>query len=125
MSLAQRNHNTSTINEEITSHKAWYGNISGLAAEKMLRGRKTPYLFMLRKGENQNGNKVDYYVSFILPDLSIRHQPFVIEITSEGWDWENTSGGTCSPEASIEDVLYLMMHCEKNQPIALNRLEIK
>ncbi|MBX7066260.1 MAG: hypothetical protein K1X28_03410 [Parachlamydiales bacterium] len=115
----------SAIHEEIRSHKAWYGNLSGLVAEKMLRGRKTPYLFLLRKGEKETGNKADYYVSFILPDLSIRHQPFTIELTPEGWEWENTGGGGCPPEASIEDVLYLMMHCEKHQPTPINKLEVK
>lgn len=113
------------IHEEIRGHKAWYGNVSGLVAEKMLRGRKTPYLYILRKGEHEADNKADYYVSFILPDLSIRHQPFIITVTPEGWEWENTGGGPCSAEASIEDVLHLMMHCDKSQPIAMNRLEIK
>lgn len=121
MSIPAKKLSESTIYEEIRAHKAWYGNISGLAADKMLRGRKTPYLFMLRKGENE----ADYYVSFILPDLSIRHQPFTVVVTLEGWEWENAAGGTCSAEESIMDVLHLMMHTEKNQPIALNRLAIK
>lgn len=115
----------SSIHEEIRLHTAWYGNISGLVAEKMLRGRKTPYLFILRKGENATGNQADYYVSFILPDLSIRHQPFIITVTSEGWEWENAGPGGCPPEASIEEALYLMMHCEKSQPIPLRRLAVK
>ncbi len=113
------------IHEEIRSHKAWYGHISGLVAEKMLRGRKTPYLFMLRKGENETENQADYYVSFILPDLSIKHQPFIITATLDGWEWENSGGGGCPPEASIEDVLYLMMHCEKGQPTPLGKLAVK
>ena len=125
MSIAAKKLAESMIHEEIRFHKAWYGNMSGLAAEKMLRGRKTPYLFMLRKGENEVGGKADYYVSFIQPDLTIKHQPFVITITPEGWEWENTSGGLCSLESSIEDVLYLMMHCEQSQPIPLNKLEVK
>lgn len=125
MSTAVKKIVEATVHDEIRSHKAWYGNISGLVAEKMLKTRKTPYLFILRKGENETENKADYYVSFILPDLSIKHQPFIITITSEGWEWENTGGGPCTPEASIEDVLYMMMHCEKGQPIALNRLEVK
>lgn len=125
MSTAAKKLEESTIHEEISSHKAWYGNISGLAAEKMLRGRKTPYLFILRKGENVTGGKVDYYVSFIRADLSVHHQPFTIELTPDGWEWENTGGGPCSPDASIEDVLYLMMHCKKGEPTPINKLEIK
>jgi len=124
MSTTVRKFSESVVNEEIRSHKAWYGSISGLRAEKMLRGRKTPYLFLLREGENRTENEADYYVSFILPDLTIRHQPFVITVTLDGWEWENSSTGGCPPEASIEEALYLMMHCERSQPIPLNRLEI-
>lgn len=113
------------VNEEIRSHKAWYGNISGLAAEKMLRGFKTPYLYLLRKGENESETTSDYYVSFILPDLTVRHQPFVIVVTSEGWEWFNSGTGKCRPEASIEDVLHLMMHCEKQQPAPFNKLQVR
>ena len=122
MSTTARRFEESIINEEIRSHKAWYGNISGLNAEKMLRGRKTPYLFILREGENRTENQADYYVTFILPDLTIKHQPFVITTTLAGWVWENTGTGGCPPEASIEDALYLMMHCERSQPIPLYRL---
>lgn len=125
MSTAAKKLTESTIHEEISSHKAWYGNISGLAAEKMLRGRKTPYLFILRKGENIVGGKADYYVSYIMGDLSVRHQPFTIELMEEGWEWENSGTGRCLSEASIEDVLYLMMHCEKFQPVPMNKLDIR
>jgi hypothetical protein len=115
----------SSINEEIQSHAAWYGNVSGLVAEKMLRGRKTPFLYILRAGENERTHETDYYVSFILADLSIRHQPFVITVNSEGWYYENHGAGGPYVNASIEDVLYLMMHCEKGQPTPLNRVELR
>lgn len=120
---AVKKHLESLIHEEIRSHKAWFGNISGLTAEKFLRNRKTPYLFMLREGEQSNDTQADYYVTFILPDLTIKHQPFVITTTVAGWEWENTGGGGAPPEASIEEVLYLIMHCEKSQPIPVHRLE--
>lgn len=125
MSAIMRRLDTIFIHQEIESHAAWYGNISGLKAEKMLRGRKTPFLYMLRKGESETESQVDYYVSFILPDLSIRHQPFVITVTPNGWAWENWGGGGCPPEASIADVLHLMMHCEKSQCSPLNALEVR
>jgi len=115
----------SQINEEIQSHVAWYGNISGLAAEKMLRGRKTPFLYVLRAGENKGTNETDYYVSFILADLSIRHQPFVITVSQEGWYYENYGAGGPYTNASIEDVLYLMMHCNKGEPSPLSKLKLR
>jgi hypothetical protein len=112
-----------SILQEIQSHSAWYGNISGLSAEKMLRGRKTPYLYILRKGENETKKETDYYVSFILEDLTIRHQPFVITLASEGWYYEQGGPGGPFVDTSIEDVLYLMMHCNQGQPKPLNKVE--
>lgn len=100
------------IKHEIKTHKAWMGRLSGLAGEKMLRGQTTPYLYILREGETENATETDYYVSFVLPDLSIRHKPFVITTTTEGWYYENHGGGGPFTDAvSIDDVLYLMMHC--------------
>ncbi|MDR3624935.1 MAG: hypothetical protein P4L16_07345 [Chlamydiales bacterium] len=100
--------NDSSIIQEIKGHPAWYGRLSGLKAEKLLRGRKTPYLYILREGENEG----DFYVTFVLPDLSIKHQPFVVTITEEGWHCENWAlCGPLTPAASIDDVLHLIMHC--------------
>lgn len=106
----------SHINDEIQSHPAWIGNISGLKAEKMLRGKNIPYLYVLRSGERKGAIETDYYVSFILPDNTIRHQPFVITLHPEGWYYENgNAGGPYNSWASINDVLHLMMHCEEGQ----------
>ena len=99
------------IFKDIETHAAWHGKIPGLRAEKMLRGKKVPYLYLLRTGEELG----HYYVTFILPDLSIRHQPFEITITSEGWYYENISGGGPYIDPSIDDVLYLIMHCNKGE----------
>ncbi len=114
-----------SIHQEIQNHATWYGNISGLTADKMLRGRKTPYLYILRTGENETETQTDYYVSFILPDLTIRHQPFVITVTPEGWYYENTGVGGPYAEGSIEDVLHLMMHCEKEECVPLKKLQVR
>ena len=99
----------SSIEQEIANHPAWHGAISGLAAEKVLRGKKTPYLYLLRAGENE----MDYYVTFLCPDLSIEHRPFVITVAPEGWYYENSNAGGPFASASIDDVLHLIMHCAK------------
>ena len=100
------------IKQELKMHKAWKGRLSGLQADKMLRGQTTPYLYILREGETETETETDYYVSFVLPDLSIKHQPFVITIAPEGWYYENSgAGGPFTDLVSIDDVLYLMMHC--------------
>lgn len=102
------------INEEIRSHQAWRGKLSGLIAEKNLRSLSVPFLYILREGEFSTETTTDYYVSFMLPDGSIRHQPFVITLTLEGWHYENSGvGGPYSNHTSIDDVLHLMMHCEE------------
>lgn len=107
--LKEHTNYLSSIEQEIANHPAWHGAISGLNAEKILRGRKTPYLYLLRAGENE----MDYYITFLRPDLSIEHRPFVITVTPEGWHYENCSAGGPFVDASIDDVLHLIMHCSK------------
>jgi hypothetical protein len=104
-----------SIEEDMQLHPAWLGSISGLKAEKLLRGKKTPYLYLLREGEHEN----DYYVTYLLPDLSIRHQPFVITATKEGWSFENGGAGGPFTNSSIDDVIHLIMHCEKHECLPL------
>ena len=106
---------STSIKEEIEQHPGWLGHISGLKAEKLLRKYKKPFLFVLRAGEFEEENKTDYYVSFILPDLTIKHQPFVITTTAEGWCFENGTPGGPFTHATIDDVIHLMMHCHKDE----------
>lgn len=98
--------------QEIETHESWQGHISGLEAEKLLREKKTPYLYMLRSGENEG----DYYVTYVLPDLSIKHQPFIITINNEGWYCQNTGNFGTLTTASFDDILHLIMHCRKLEP---------
>jgi len=109
----------SSIEQEIEQHIAWLGHVSGLEAEKLLRGRKVPYLYVLRSGEIDSGNKKDYYVTFINSDLTVKHQPFVITVAAEGWYYENGAGGGPYKDSSINDVLHLIMHCSKESCIPL------
>lgn len=100
---------TNSIHEAIQNNSAWLGHVSGLKAEKMLRGKKTPFLYVLRAGEHEN----DYYVTFVTHDFSIRHTPFTLTHSPEGWSYENTCGGGIYAQASIDDVIHLIMHCNK------------
>lgn len=104
----------SHINDNISSHPAWIGKVSGLYAEKMLRG-SLPYTYVLRGGETSSEYEQDYYVTFALPDGSIKHQPFVITITEDGWCWENHGNGGPHIHEGIDHVLNLIMHCDKDQ----------
>jgi len=100
-----------SVELDIQLHPGWVGRVSGLKAEKLLRGKKTPYLYVIRAGECPS----DYYVTFVLPDLTIKHQPFVITHTAEGWHYENSGAGGPYTEATIDDVLHLIMHCDKEE----------
>ena len=104
-----------SIAQEILLHPAWHGKMRGLYAEKRLRGKKTPYLYLLRAGETTSENETDYYVTFLHADLSVRHQSFVITTTSEGWYYENSGNGGPYQSGSIEDVLHLIMHCREGE----------
>lgn len=105
-----------SIFEEIEMHPAWYGSISGLSGEKMLRGKTTPYLYILRKGELEN----DYYITFISSDLTIRHQPFLITDSIFGWHYENGCiGGPLRLEVNrFDDIIHQIMHCQKGECVA-------
>lgn len=116
MSAITQNIELINIHSEIQHHPAWLGSIVGLKAEKMLRNRKQSYLYVLRAGEAE-GN---YYVTFLDSNLTVRHQPFVITVSEDGWSYENyIAGGMYTGSTSINDVLHLIMHCEKEQCMPL------
>jgi len=102
-----------TVFQEIVEHSAWIGEISGLSAEKMLRGKQVPFLYLLRAGEkSKKANEENYYVTFVASDLSVRHQPIVVAERAGDRFFEN---GGCFIAKSIDDVMHLMLHCEKGQ----------
>lgn len=118
MSAILKEQMLSSIFEEIAMHPTWQGHVSGLNAEKMLRGLTTPYLYLLRSGEHAG----DYYVTFVASDLSIKHQPFIITLSPEGWHYANGGGGGPYIEASINDVLHEIMHCSKEECVPFRGL---
>lgn len=105
----------SPIEKEIRLHSAWLGYISGLKAEKMLSEQdyKVPYTYLLRQGEGER----DFYVTFIRPDLTIQHQPFIVKITPEGWYCLNGVGNGPFIHTSIDTVIHFVMHCKQNECI--------
>jgi hypothetical protein len=107
---------TCPVEHDIRANAGWLGHISGLKAEKLLRGNKTPFLYVLREGEYEG----DYYITFVGSNLSVSHQPFTITETETGWYYENGGGSPLSPESRLDDILHLIMHCEKDQCQPLN-----
>lgn len=111
--------NSKTIFQEIEEHSAWIGAVSGLSAEKMLRGKQIPYLYLLRAGEqSKKANEKNYYVTFLDSELSVRHQPLVV---TEQMDRRLFENGGIYMGASIEDVIHLVLHCEKDQSAPLQQ----
>lgn len=103
-----------SIELELQNHPAWLGYVSGLKADKMLRG-KAPYTFVIRAGEFE-GN---YYASHVLEDGTIRHTPFVVTITPHGWHFENACGWGPYLHANLDVILPGIMHCKKEDVIPL------
>ena len=105
-----------TIFDKIESHLSWKGSIAGLSAEKLLRGKKTPFLFLIRQGEpSVTQNEKNYYITFVTEDLTIKHQPLVISDTTSGWCYENCKPGGPYTQFTIDDVLHLIMKCEQGE----------
>ena len=105
------------IEQDIQLHKAYVGRISGLEAEKKVRKATKPYEYILRAGEMES----DYYVTFSLTGGTVKHQPFVISKSEEGWSYENFARGGPFPSANIDDVIHLIMHCHRTEcsPLAI------
>lgn len=99
------------VEKDIYANTAWLGNISGIKADKMLRGHNVPYLYVLRKGEQED----DYYVTFVHPQGYIYHQPFTIAQNDIGLYYEQGTNGPIAPETRLDDVLYRIMHCAKGE----------
>ncbi len=106
-----------TIFDAMQLHPTWLGQIPGIDADMMLRG-KTPYTYILRDGEpSLHKNERHFYVTYVGIDSYIRHQPVVVELGKEGWHYRNWSPGGPFNFTSIDPVLHLIMHCEEGQCI--------
>ena len=92
--------------EEITHLPSWQGMISGLQAENLLKGQK-PFVYLLRRGEYES----NFYVSFVGADYTLRHQPFEIVMTPEGWHCINGVGAGPYGNMLFIEIVHNIMHC--------------
>ncbi len=99
--------------KQMTTHDAWYGDISASEAEQLLKD-KPCLTYLLRQGEN----KYSFFISFIQQDGSIKHQVFFLELDHIGWLYRNFCGEHCSKE-NFDILIPLMMHCESHECIPL------
>jgi hypothetical protein len=70
--------------DEITSHSAWHGELTGVDSELLLR-MNCSFTYLLRQGEKAD----HFYLSFIRGG-EFCHLPFTIDYSSHQWYYLNT-----------------------------------
>lgn len=97
----------SRINE-VQQHPAWQGKMEDIEAEQLLQSQEI-LTYLLRKDQED----FVYYISFVKPDFSVKHQRFTLEYDPKGWYYRN--GGGDGPTAivahTVEELIPQMMHC--------------
>jgi len=93
---------------EITSHPAWFGELTGTQAEFLLRD-KADMTFLLRQGEKQD----HFYLSYVKDSCVFVHIPFTANHPSKIWFYLNGAphyGDTL--ETFIPDIMHVTQgHC--------------
>jgi hypothetical protein len=69
---------------EITTHCAWHGDLTGIEAEALLR-LKPSFTYLLRQGEKRD----HFYLSFVKGE-EFNHLPFTIDYSSLQWFYRNS-----------------------------------
>lgn len=124
MTALLKSESITSVFNEVLNHPAWMGDIAGLPAEKMLRGKKTPFLFILRKGETSVvDHEENYYVTYLDAELIVRHQPLILTETLEGYYFENGGSGGPFVDVTIDQIIPLVIHCEQGESIPFVRSE--
>ncbi len=120
MSATAKNLQEFTLFDSIKCHPAWHGDIPGIYAEQMFEDRSIPYVYMIRQGEaSLRKDEEHYYITFVLPDQTIKHQPLVIHYEQHGWRYTNGRPAGLFHFMSLDPVLHEIMHCEKDECIPL------
>jgi len=100
---------------EIQSHLAWHGSITGMFCEGILRD-KPLFTYVIRQGEKPH----HYYLSFVREHNTFHHQPFVVELNSQGWFYMNWNP---HHSTTLEGLIPKIMHHEASQCIPLTKQE--
>jgi hypothetical protein len=98
--------------DQVTSHPAWFGEVSELEASKLLEGKES-FTYVLRSG----GEEQTYFITFVKEDGLLKHQRFTLELDRKGWYYKN---GMCpGPQEAvaenINELIPLMMHCSASE----------
>ena len=92
--------------DEIISHSAWHGDLTGVEAESLLRFQSSG-TYLLRKGERDGL----YYLSFVI-GADLHHLPIKIDSTSLEWFYQNTVMHTAS---NLTAFIPEIMHREESE----------
>jgi hypothetical protein len=91
--------------QEVMSHAAWHGNLTGISCEDILRG-KPASSFLLRQGEM----RCHYYLSYVIEaPFLYKHQPFIISLENAqgGWGYRN---GCNWWTLKLEELIAMIIH---------------
>ena len=89
---------------EMTSHIAWYGDLTGTEAELLLRG-KPDMTYLLRKGEKED----HFYLTYVKDECYYTHIPFTVNHNLQQWFYMNAKPRFA---ASLERFIPDIMHAE-------------
>lgn len=101
---------------ELTTHVAWFGEVSGIEAEALLRLQR-PNTFLLRQGEKED----QFYLSYT-NGTDLLHLPFTIDYASMQWFYRN---GFPHFAEKLEVFIPEIMHREKDACYPLERIQMK
>ena len=90
---------------EITSHQAWFGDLTGTQAEFLLR-TKSDMTYVLRQGEKPD----HFYLSYVTEKSVFVHIPFTANHPSKMWYYLN---GAPHFASSLDQFIPDIMHAEQ------------
>jgi hypothetical protein len=99
---------------EITSHTAWFGDLTGTQAEFLLRS-KSDMTYVLRQGERAD----HFYLSYVKDKCVFVHIPFTANHPSKMWYYLN---GSPHLAETLEKFIPEIMHVEQGECSPLNKM---
>ncbi len=97
---------------EITSHCAWHGDLTGIEAEALLR-LKPSFTYLLRQGE-----KADHFYLSYVEGERFNHLPFTLDYPSQQWFYRN---GFPHFAKNLTTFIPEIMHKEESECLSLEQ----
>ncbi|MGD0664244.1 MAG: SH2 domain-containing protein [Rhabdochlamydiaceae bacterium] len=97
--------------DEITSHVAWYDDITGTEAELLLRN-KADLTYLLRPGEKEG----HYYLTYVKGAAYFTHIPLRVDNSLKEWFYMNAVNRMAP---TLREFIPSVMHAEEAEVTAL------